>query len=298
MSPKNKRPASTKLGANANVNANTMDHGPCCSEPSNGILIAIQSLREDLLNKIDENAKTQSLELKQHISQLRDELRGSIDKVSSRTKALEATVESLESACSRYSDVIARLEQDIEKLSKALKLVADKNEDLEARSRRCNLRITGITEGRESGKAALPFMAGLLKETLGLDSFPTLDRSHRALRTRPDDDQPPRAFVIKCHYFQEKEAILRAASKKKGLVTSAGDTISIFPDYTQAVAKQRAAFRDAKKILRNCAGVEYRLNYPAVLHVVTKVDGLQYRFDDPSQAKDFALGLTGATHPV
>ncbi|KAK1893730.1 Ankyrin repeat domain containing protein 6 [Dissostichus eleginoides] len=51
------------------------------------ILQAIQSLREDLLKKIDDNTEMQSKELRREISQLRDELRSAIDRVSSRTKA-------------------------------------------------------------------------------------------------------------------------------------------------------------------------------------------------------------------
>lgn len=173
-------------------------------------------------------------------------------------------------------------------------MVADKNEDLEARSGRCNLRITGIKEGRESGNSPQTFMAGLLKDALGLDNSPTLDRSHRTLRARPGDKDPPRAFVIKCHYYQEKEAILRKAAKAKDLITSDSDKIRIYPDYTQTLVKQRAAFRDVKKILMDCQGVEYRLRYPAILLIITKADGQRHSFTDPIKAKDFALTLQGA----
>ncbi len=43
------------------------------------ILQAIHSLREDLLKKIDDNANTQSKELRREISQLRDELKSVVD---------------------------------------------------------------------------------------------------------------------------------------------------------------------------------------------------------------------------
>ncbi|KAJ4921132.1 hypothetical protein JOQ06_013914, partial [Pogonophryne albipinna] len=121
----------------------------------------------------------QSKELRREISQLRDELRSAVDRVSSRTKSLEDRVES---------------------------------EDLEARSRRCNLRITGIQEKREAGKNPTDFVAKLLQETLGLEKEPLLDICHRTLRERPQEDQPPRAFVVRCHYYQEKEATLRKAA--------------------------------------------------------------------------------------
>ncbi|KAI4816854.1 hypothetical protein KUCAC02_009155 [Chaenocephalus aceratus] len=70
--------------------------------------------------------------------------------------------------------------------------------------------------------------------------------------------------------------------------TSHGDRIRVFPDYTQAVAKQRAAFRDVKGMLRGCDGVKYGLWYPSVLRITT-ADGKRHSFTDPGEAKDFVL---------
>ncbi|XP_010773698.1 uncharacterized protein isoform X2 [Notothenia coriiceps] len=142
------------------------------------ILQAIRSLREDLLKKIDDNAEMQSKELRREISQLRDELRSAIDRVSSRTKALEDRVESLDSA-NDHSDLITTLERDVQQLKKDMKIFSDRSEDLEARSRRCNLRITGIQEKREAGKNPTDFVAKLLQESLGLEKESLLDSCHR-----------------------------------------------------------------------------------------------------------------------
>ncbi len=55
-------------------------------------------------------------------------------------------------------------------------------------------------------------MAGLLKEKLGLAATLTLDQAHRALGARRDrNGAPPRAFVVRCHYYREKEEILKKA---------------------------------------------------------------------------------------
>ena len=113
--------------------------------------------------------------MKQQISQLREELKGSIEHVSSRTAALEVTSESLQTVVSAHSDTIATLEVQVQQLRKDMKTSTDRNEDLEARLRRCNLRISGVKEGRETGKTPVAFMADLLKDVLGLDSPPTLD---------------------------------------------------------------------------------------------------------------------------
>ncbi|KAI9516380.1 hypothetical protein NQZ68_017583 [Dissostichus eleginoides] len=55
--------------------------------------------------------------------------------------------------------------------------------------------ITRIQEKREAGKNPTDFVAKLLQETLGLEKEPLLDRSHRTLRERPQEDQPPLCFV-------------------------------------------------------------------------------------------------------
>lgn len=68
----------------------------------------------------------------------------------------------------------------------------------------------------------------------------------------------------------------------------AGDRISVVPDYTQAVSKQRAAFTEIRALLRNYENVRYGLLYPAILRITTP-DGKEARFKDPGQAKDFIV---------
>ena len=87
--------------------------------------------------------------------------------------------------------------------SKAKTLMV-RNEDHDAKLRRSNLRISGVKEGRETGKIPVMFMADLLKDALGLDSPPTLDSAYRTLRARQGDDGPPRAYLIKCHLLPGK----------------------------------------------------------------------------------------------
>ncbi|KAI4832317.1 hypothetical protein KUCAC02_015289 [Chaenocephalus aceratus] len=72
--------------------------------------------KEDLLKKIDDNAEMQSKELLREISQLRDELRSAVDRVSSRTKSLEDRVKSLDT--NDHSDLITTLERDVQQLKR------------------------------------------------------------------------------------------------------------------------------------------------------------------------------------
>lgn len=132
------------------------------------------------------------------------------------------------------------------------------------------------------------FISQCLKETLGLEKHPLLDWAHRTLRVRPGNSDPPRGFVIRCHYYQEKEEILRKAGQMKQLTMGDGDKIRIHPDYTQAVSKQRAEFNEVLGLLRSCEGIRYGLWYPAELRITTS-DGVRTSFKDPKQAKDFIM---------
>lgn len=92
---------------------------------------------------------------------------------------------------------------------------------------------------------------------------------HTVRCARPDNSDPPRGFVIRCHYYQEKEEILRKAGQTKQLTTGDGDKIRIQPDYTQAVAKQQAEFNEMRGLLRSREGIRYGLWYPAQLRITT-----------------------------
>lgn len=195
----------------------------------------------------------------------------------------------LETAAGEQSDAVTALEQEVTRMKKEITMLKDRAEDLEARSRRCNIRVVGVREGWESGKRPVQFIADMLRELLQLDKTPVLDRAHRALRSKPKhDNQPPRAFIARCHYFQEKEEILRKAATLRQLKTSDGDTVRVLPDFTQAVTRQRAAFTEVRNLLRSCEGIRFGLWYPADLRI-TLEDGTQVSFRDPDKAKTYVL---------
>lgn len=65
-----------------------------------------------------------------------------------------------------------------------------------------------------------------------------------------------------------------------------GKRLYIFPDYTLAVAKRRAAFIKVKKELHSCGDVKFGLRYPASLHI-TMSNGRTHRFENPDEALEF-----------
>ena len=186
-----------------------------------------------------------------------------MDLAGAKTTALEEKVTSVETALSDHSDILVSLQEDVAQLKKTVVSLESRNEDLESRSRRCNLRITNVKERREHGVGlSVPdYVSKLLMDSLRLEKAPLLDRAHRTLRERPGDHEPARAFVVRCHYFQEREAILKKAIQMKNITTPDGDKIRIQPDYTHRVTKQRAAFNDVRKELRelDIKGIRYGL---------------------------------------
>ncbi|KAL7841142.1 hypothetical protein SRHO_G00248330 [Serrasalmus rhombeus] len=218
------------------------------------VLQAINALKVDLLAKIDEKASAQAAELRDQIGKLQAELGNALEQVKTRVEATETRMVELEASVSGHSDFIVSVEKDMLTLRKELATLKDRCEDLEARSRRSNLRIMGMKEGREGGKKLTQFVANLLKDVLNLETPPLLDRAHRSLRKAHDN--------------------------------SCGDRIRVLPDFTLTVSRRRAAFNEIRSLLRGCEGVRYGLMYPATLRITTS-EGTEVRFEDPEKARAF-----------
>lgn len=135
---------------------------------------------------------------------------------------------------------------------------------------------------REFVEGAHPtdFIAGLLKDTLSMDEKPLLDRAHRSSRPKPRDSQRPHDFILQVHIFHVKMEILRRA--RNATLEFKGHSFSIYQDFTPTVAKQRAAFGDVKRQLRDHPDVKYGLRFPARLWL--SHDGRDQSFDTPEKA--------------
>lgn len=89
-------------------------------------------------------------------------------------------------------------------------------------------------------------VASLLKEKLELTVTLMLDQAHRTLGARRDRNRAPlRVFVVRCHYYTEKEKILKKVREMERTPEGQSGQIHIFLDYTQEVNSKRAAFTEA-----------------------------------------------------
>lgn len=87
-------------------------------------------------------------------------------------------------------------------------------------------------------------------------------------------------MLVRLHYYQTKELILRASREHEQLVYN-GKRIHIFPDYSAALARRRAEFKEVKAQLRQ-AGVKFGLFHPTKLRITFQ--GATHTFDSPDAA--------------
>lgn len=213
------------------------------------------------------------------------EVSGALAPLESKMTSFATTITQLEDVANDHDERLVSLQASVCQLRGEVDFLTKKCDDLEGRSRRNNIRILGIPEGSE-GPRPTEFVAGLLQNMLHLDEKPALDRAHRSLRPRAKDTTtPPRPFIVCVNQFQMRNDILRIARELSSLHYN-GKRVFIFPDFTAAVAKKRAAFATVKKALHSCPGVKFGLIFPAILRV-TLSNGQLRTFEDPDLAMDF-----------
>lgn len=269
-------------------------HDDVCEQgdpPNRALLTAISALRneitqikDDICASIDARIQIVCTEWRDELATTKKEIQSSISALEGTAATHEKTIKDLEKTASLHSDDVTALQHQVARLNSEVEKLTSKCEDLEGRSRRHNLRITGIPEGAE-GSEPRDYIAGLLQEVLSLDEKPLIDRAHRTLRRRPDPAEPPRPFILRLHYYHVLEEILRKARAAKQLYHN-GKRVQVFPDYPPAVAKRRALFSRARELLRDKPGVRYGLLYPARLLITH--NGTQTSFTDPKKAEEYA----------
>lgn len=255
---------------------------PADNSPEN--VTCLQTLLNSVKNEICQKIDSLSTDLRSEIATVRTDVKSWMEPLQQMVETNTSTIKELERASSDHSDRITELENLIMSLSDRITHLDAKCEDLEGRSRRNNLRLVGLPEGSESSRPT-EYVAQLLQAILQLQDKPLLDRAHRTLREKPKKGEPPRPLVIRVHYFHVRTEILQKAAELSPLNTNR-KRLSIFADYTTAVAKKRASFRVVKRVLHSCPGVKFGLLFPAVLRI-TLADGVSHKFTESSAALDF-----------
>lgn len=261
---------------------------PSCHGGAGGALPPdLDKLRTMLLSDL---TSTLTTTVKSVVEEALEPLSAALDDVRSATDSLGQKMTNMEEALSDHSDRIVALESACARLQSENVQLKDKVEDLESRSRRNNLRVVGIPEKLE-GADPVKFMSDFFMEVLGANFFsspPLLDRAHRIGPPRPSEEPGtprPRVFIVRFHYYTDKERILRRKRDTQQLKYS-GQNVYIFPDMTASLAKKRAAFAGVKRSLHQ-KQVKFALLFPARLRVEHNVSGEKKIFDCPTEAQKF-----------
>ena len=159
-----------------------------------------------------------------------------------KLSAAEARIEELESSNMAMMEVLIST-------VKEHKAMRDNLTSLESHSRKNNLRIYNIPEGKERD-SMLDFIEPWLKKELALPNAISLgiQRAHRAQAVKPDPSKPPRSVVINFLEYTTKEMVLAKAWEKS--ITIDGKRISFDNDYATETNQRRMAYKGVKKTLK------------------------------------------------
>uniref|UniRef100_A0A3Q1FHV7 L1 transposable element RRM domain-containing protein n=1 Tax=Acanthochromis polyacanthus TaxID=80966 RepID=A0A3Q1FHV7_9TELE len=213
--------------------------------------------------------------IQQENNGLREEIKRAISPIKGALDECHDKLHEHEEGLNNLDERTVTVEKQYENLSRDYRKLQEKIDD-----------PSGVPEGLEKGNPT-QFIAGLLHDVLwgrsGLEEAPILDRAHRATAQTPREGDRPRLFIVRVHYFQEKERI-QHLTRQKGRLEFQGKQILIFPDYSADLTKRRAVFNEVKELLRKQDGIRYGLLYPARLRI--SFDGQVKVFENPQTTKD------------
>lgn len=199
-----------------------------------------------------------------------------LDKQAERTDMAERRITEVEEAQTA-------MDANAKQLDNLMRTLRDKTEDLEARSRRSNLRIIGLPESTQTGNMER-YVEKLLTDLLGAETFSNVfivERAHRSLGPRPRPGAPPRPIIAKLLNYRDRDAALRVARERQ-VLSFEGSTLSLYPDFTAQVQEARRHFVPMKRQLKEM-GLEYAMLYPARLRV--RKQNIDHVFTDPQTLK-------------
>ncbi|CAI5638836.1 unnamed protein product [Oreochromis niloticus] len=225
------------------------------------ILAELKKVQDNLKGEIAEKiglVKTEMSEFRKEVGQRLDEIVTDMKEVTSRIEEVEQRVNEVEEVTVDLKDVLGHTLQLQEDLQTRLS-------DLEARSRRNNIRVHGIPEGEE-GDNMLEFMENFIKKELPLpDTNLGIQRCHRSLGPKPPPGSNPRSVVIHFLEYKIKDLVLRSAWTKKEIRLK-GRRVYFDQDYPSDILAKRKAYNTIRRILKE-KGLRFQTLYPSRLRV-------------------------------
>lgn len=201
-------------------------------------------------------------EFKTSFSQLEsklDQMQLAVEDHGQHVSSLELAAEDLSQRVMDLEDICSTLRNDNAQLKA-------KVTNLESQSRRQNIRILGLPESIES-ESPTEF-SKLLCEIYGnntLPSPPDINRTLRSLASNPAPGQRPLPVILRLHWYQSKNFLIREA-RRRGKLEYHGQPIQVVEDYSPEVLSQRAEYSGVMTELYKL-GLKPALLYPARLRL-------------------------------
>jgi hypothetical protein len=266
----------TKKGGAKQDNLNEIDNEPISTSPTHEELAEESSFQEfpteptqiDILaaiNSLSKKVDTRLADISKSIGSLAETVKatqGRVHEVEQTTVDHEARLQDIEKQCPTFKNDNKTLKARLEML--------------ELNSRRQNIRICGIHEDTEKGKPT-EFVSELIQALLGSERFKTailIDRAHRSQATKPAKGGLPRPFIVRLHYPQTRDLILKLANQKF-LLNFNGARVAFYPDLTLEVRNQRKEYDEVRNKCR-AANIRYGFLFPSTC-----------TFDNPKEADLF-----------
>lgn len=190
-------------------------------------------------------------------------------------------VTNLERAAVETDIRLSDLERDQLDMTEECKYLRQKVDQLENHSRKLNIRILGLPEGIKAGNPTA-FTVKLLYELFGEETIgppPLISIAHRTGSVK----NVPRCMIAKLYSFEVKRKIIRLAAASRSL-THNGRKISMYPDLSAEILKQRATFNQVRLELwkRN---LRFGFIHPATL--IQTFRDTTHKFSTAKDAQEF-----------
>lgn len=246
-----------------------MDNEETCSRPLTSAQLELT------LSKFFDEAEKKSQERFELLENQLGSIQTTLDTHAKDIEEQRATVTALQTNVEKNENLTRKLVDKVTKME-------DKLIQMEDQSRRCNLRIMHLKEGQEKNNALSYLSAAIPTWLPGLACDPPeFMRAHRIGSPR-ESSSPPRAMIVQCLRFTDRDRILNEA--RKGMVQVAGHSIQFAPDFSDFTAKRRRPCYPVMHRARTL-GLEAFLLYPAIIKI-TSGSG-RHLFDTPSAAEKF-----------
>ncbi|XP_075447824.1 uncharacterized protein LOC142489990 [Ascaphus truei] len=186
------------------------------------------------------------------------ELRKEVGSLGTRTSDPEGRVDANAKSAQKNTKKTVDLQQQINELR-------ERQEDVDNRDRQNNIRLRGVPETVGDCE---DFVSRWL-EHLCPDSPKDrllMDRCHRALRSRPLQNEQPRDIIVRLHYYSTREAVLQKA-RNSAAAEFEGAKLMVFQDLSPSTLARRRNLWPITKVLRDKA-IRYRWTFQFGLLVV------------------------------